>query len=243
MRRGAWLMLLLVGSASLLAHLPASLLDARLAAVSGQCWRLAAASGTVWQGEGQLMYVAASGEVLPMSRLAWRWQPAALRQLALGWQIDSDGTIAQARLQWGGVAVENLQLQVPVAAVTAFSPRWHSARLGGVLQLHVPQWQLAGREVQGGATLGWQAASSPLSRLQPFGSYALDAQGQGSQVLLTLRTVHGPLQMQGQGSYSGNGLQFAGTAASEAADYEALKPVLLMLGQPNGPTSVAWQLR
>ena len=243
MKRGAWLILLLVGSASLLAHLPASLLDARLAAATGQRWRLAGASGTVWQGEGQLMYTAASGEVLPMSRLAWRWQPAALRQLALGWQIDSDGTIGQARLHWGGAALENLQLQVPVAAVTAFSPRWHSARLGGVLQLHVPQWQLAGGQVQGAATLGWQAASSPLSRLQPFGSYALDAQGQGSQVLLAMRTVHGPLQIQGQGSYSGNGLQFAGTAASEAGDYEALKPVLLMLGQPNGPTSVAWQLR
>lgn len=243
MTRGVWLILLLAGSASLLAHLPASLLDARLAAATGQRWRLAGASGTLWQGEGQLMYVAASGEVLPMSKLAWRWQPVALRQLTLGWQIDSDGTIGQAQLYWGGAALENLQLQVPVAAVTAFSPRWHSARLGGVLQLHVPKWQLAGGQQQGVATLGWQAASSPLSRLQPFGSYALDAQGQGSQVLLTLRTVHGPLQIQGQGSYSGSGLQFAGTAGSETADYEALKPVLLMLGQPNGPASVAWQWR
>lgn len=243
MTRGVWLILLLAGSASLLAHLPASLLDARLAAATGQRWRLAGASGTLWQGGGQLMYVAASGEVLPMSKLAWRWQPAALRQLALVWQIDSDGTIGQAQLHWGGAALENLQLQVPVAAVTAFSPRWHSARLGGVLQLHVPKWQLAGGQQQGVATLGWQAASSPLSRLQPFGSYALDAQGQGSQVLLTLRTVHGPLQIQGQGSYSGSGLQFAGTAGSETADYEALKPVLLMLGQPNGPASVAWQWR
>lgn len=243
MTRGVWLILLLAGSASLLAHLPASLLDARLAAATGQRWRLAGASGTLWQGGGQLMYVAASGEVLPMSKLAWRWQPAALRQLALVWQIDSDGTIGQVQLHWGGAALENLQLQVPVAAVTAFSPRWHSARLGGVLQLHVPKWQLAGGQQQGVATLGWQAASSPLSRLQPFGSYALDAQGQGSQVLLTLRTVHGPLQIQGQGSYSGSGLQFAGTAGSETADYEALKPVLLMLGQPNGPASVAWQWR
>lgn len=243
MTRGVWLILLLAGSASLLAHLPASLLDARLAAATGQRWRLAGASGTLWQGGGQLMYVAASGEVLPMSKLAWRWQPAALRQLALVWQIDSDGTIGQVQLHWGEAALENLQLQVPVAAVTAFSPRWHSARLGGVLQLHVPKWQLAGGQQQGVATLGWQAASSPLSRLQPFGSYALDAQGQGSQVLLTLRTVHGPLQIQGQGSYSGSGLQFAGTAGSETADYEALKPVLLMLGQPNGPASVAWQWR
>jgi len=243
MKRAAWLSLLLTGCTAVIAHLPASLLDAGLAAQTGQRWRLSAASGTLWQGEGQLMYVAASGEVLPMSRLAWRWQPAALRQLALGWQIDSDGTIGQARLHRSGVLLENVQLQVPVAAVTAFSPRWHSARLGGVLQLQVPQWQLANGQAQGQATLSWQAASSPLSRIQPFGSYALDAQGQGGQVLLSMRTLHGPLQIQGQGSYDGHRLQLAGTASSEQADYEALKPVLLMLGQPNGPASVAWQLR
>lgn len=243
MKRATGLLLLLTGCAAVIAHLPASLLDARLAAATGQRWRLAGASGTLWQGEGQLMYAGASGEVLPMSRLAWRWQPAALRQLALGWQIDSDGHVGQARLQWGGVVMENLQLQVPVAAVTAFSPRWQGARLGGVLQLQVPQWQLAGGQAQGSATLSWQAASSPLSRIQPFGSYALDVQGQGSQVLLSMRTLHGPLQIQGQGSYAGNSLQLAGTASSEQADYEALKPVLLMLGQPNGPASVAWQLR
>lgn len=242
MKRALWVGLVAVGLLSAVAHLPASLLDARLAAATDGRWRLASAKGSLWQGSGQLMYAGSQGEVLPMSTLAWRWQPAALRSLAMQWDIDADGQTGSLQLKAAGVALHNLQLQLPVAALTGFSSKWHSARLGGQLQLQLGQmaWQ-AGR-VEGQAALAWVAASSPLSRIQPFGSYALDVQGQGEQVQLVMRTVQGPLQIQGQGRYDANGLQFAGTASSEPAQYEALKPVLLMLGKPDGPNSVAWRL-
>ena len=242
MKRTMWIGLAAVGLLSALAHLPASLLDARLAAATDGRWRLAGASGTLWHGQGQLMYAGSQGEVLPMSTLAWQWQPAALRSLALQWDVLADGNAGTVQVQGRSVQLQNLQLQLPVAALTGFSSKWQSARLGGQLQLQLGRvlWRPAG--VDGQATLAWVAASSPLSRIQPFGSYALDAQGQGGQVQLTMRTVQGPLQIQGQGSLAAGRLQFAGSASSEPAQYEALKPVLLMLGKPSGPNSVAWQL-
>ena len=242
MKRAGWLGLLMVGLLSAVAHLPASLLDGRLATATDGRWRLAAAKGTLWQGSGQLMYAGQQGEVLPMSTLAWRWQPAALRSLALQWHIDADGQAGSLQLTARSAQLDNVQLQLPVAALTGFSPKWQSARLGGQLQLNVGHLLLQQGRVQGQAVLAWVAASSPLSRIQPFGSYALDVQGQGEQVQLAMRTVQGPLQIQGQGRYDASGLQFAGSASSEAAQYEALKPVLLMLGKPSGANSVTWQL-
>lgn len=242
MRRRSWVGLLACATLSLLAHLPASLLDARIAAMSDGRWRLSAASGTVWQGQGQLLYHAAGGEVLPMSTLAWQWQPAALWSLAWQWQLWSDGTPGQLRWQGRQLAVQQFALQLPVAALSSFSPKWQSARLGGQLQLQLAHAQLGPDGVRAQGSLQWLAAVSPLSPLQPFGSYALEVEGDSEPLRLRLRTLQGPLQLQGQGSYAAGRLQLAGTAGSDAAQYEALKPVLLMLGQPDQPYGVRWQL-
>ena len=235
-----WLMVLM------LAYFPASWLDRYLADASKGLWRLSDVQGTLWQGSGMLRLQNQDGSVLPMSALAWDWQPKALLQGAMQWAVTSDSQTGQLSAQYDGIKLENLQLQMPVEALTGFSPQWRNARLGGQLTWQAPSWHHGydGQARSGQISVQWRDATSPLVRVLPFGSYVLDVHADGRQIMLTLNTQQGPLTINGQGTWpNGQAIQLAGQASASAEKYNALKPLLLMLGQPSGEHGVQWKLR
>lgn len=238
---GAACALVLVAGAA--ASLPASWLDLALARASGGNWRLNQARGTLWNGEGQPVFVDQQG-VLAMSRLAWRWQPAALKGGELAWSLDGNGRSGRVSVSVKGWALEGLSFTLPVAALAEHSSTWKAARLGGELQLDVDRLAGRGGQLEGGVRVSWNGAASPLSRVQPFGSYALDAVAEGNAIALRMGTLAGPLMINGSGRWQpGGAFLLEGTAESDAKHYEALKPLLLMLGRPVGEHAVQWSSR
>ncbi|NDV13358.1 type II secretion system protein N [Crenobacter caeni] len=227
-----------------LAAWPASWLDVPLSAATGARWRLAGAEGTLWRGSAQPVFVGEDGTVLPASRIGWDWQGAALWQGALAWTLVSDAGEGRLALRPDGWQLERFSAAVPVGALAGLSDTWRAARLGGVLVLDVGRFGRQAGRFDGAATLEWRGASSPLTRIQPFGSYRLAASGAGERIALQLATLAGPLTIDGQGSWQiGQLPDFGGQASSSEADYPALKPLMLMLGLPDGPTSVRWRAR
>ncbi|POZ62490.1 type II secretion system protein N [Chromobacterium alticapitis] len=244
MRRkiGKWLLLALLLLAGALSALPASWLSWPVARFSDKHWDVNQAKGSVWNGSAQLVYLGPAGEVQAMSPLAWQWQPKALLSGLLAWHLDSAGQPGLLQLGFGKQEVRGLALSLPVAALANLSKTWQAARLGGELQLNIPQLARQGKEISGNAQLTWRGASTPLTAALPFGSYQLDVAGTPQGLSLNLSTLEGPLMLSGQGSWpAGGAFSMAGSADSPPDKYDALKPLMLMLGQPSGPTSVSWQ--
>ncbi|MCD4483196.1 type II secretion system protein N [Chromobacterium vaccinii] len=230
--------------AGLLSSLPASWLSWPVSRYSDGHWGVSEARGTVWDGGAKLVYLGQAGEVRSMSPLAWKWQPKALLSGLLVWHLDSAGQPGMLQLGFGKQEVRGLALSLPVAALADLSKTWQAARLGGELQLNIPQLARQGKDVSGAVQIAWRGASSPLTTVLPFGSYQLDVAGTGQGLNLNLSTLEGPLMLSGQGALpAGGAFHMAGTADSPQDKYDALKPLMLMLGQPAGPTSVSWKVK
>ena len=73
--------------------------------------------------------------------------------------------------------------------------------------------------------------ASRLSSLRPLGSYELDFDWQGQQATLTLRSIKGPLLLDGSGSLQQGRMQFSGQAQAAAGYEETLASLLNLLGQ------------
>ncbi|MDF0605487.1 type II secretion system protein N [Neisseriaceae bacterium TC5R-5] len=224
--------------------LPANLLSLPLRQATAERWQFSGSQGTVWSGNTQLVYVGEQGQVLTMSRIGWQFQPKAVLAGRLRWQLESDGQKGLLELGWNQLQLSGLSLTLPVAALANLSKTWQAARLGGDLHLNVAQFSRRQGQLSGGMQLSWLGASSPMTTQQPFGSYQLHINGSGPGLNFQLATLDGPLQLTGQGQWQpGAELKLAGTASSTPEQYDALKPLLLMLGQPSGPNSVNWQVR
>ena len=111
---------------------------------------------------------------------------------------------------------------------------WHSQGL----QLH---WQHEGLLWQGQTVLQVQELSSRLSTLRPMGSYQLQLQGTPSGTTtpqLSLRTLQGPLLLQGQGQWLNQRLRFAGEASAQDGAEAALANLLNVIGRRDGSRSL-----
>ncbi|MGL6071833.1 type II secretion system protein N [Craterilacuibacter sp.] len=241
-RRWKILLALPVVLAGAIAALPASWLGVPLAQLTQSRWVLSETSGTVWSGQGRPVFVAEDGSVLAASRIGWRFESTALFRGALVWTLQTDAGEGAFRLTPDGWQLDKVALALPVAALAGLSDTWRAARLGGLLQLDVASLGQVSEGFSGSARVSWLGASSPLTRLQPFGSYVLNVSGQGPALGLALQTLSGPLQIDGQGQWQPGRLpDFGGSASSDAENYAALRPLMLMLGLPSGPYSINWR--
>lgn len=241
-RRWKVLLALPVVLAGAIAALPASWLGVPLSSLTQSRWALSEASGTLWSGQGRPVFVAEDGSVLAASRIGWRFEPTVLFKGALGWRLQTDAGEGSLRLRPGAWQLDKVAFSLPVAALAGLSDVWRAARLGGLLQLDMPSFGHGSDGFSGAAHVRWLGASSPLTRVQPFGSYVLNVSGQGPALGLSLQTLSGPLQIDGQGQWLPGRLpDFAGSAYTDAENYAALRPLMLMLGLPSGPYSISWR--
>ena len=73
--------------------------------------------------------------------------------------------------------------------------------------------------------------ASRLSPIKPLGAYNLAFDWRGRQAAATLKTVKGPLLLNGSGIFTNGRLQFSGKAETEAGQEERLANLLSLLGQ------------
>ena len=155
----------------------------------------------------------------------------------------------QAQLRWGSTGLQ-LQLQDqhshwPVALLAGLGAPWNTIAAEGRIDWHSQslqlRWNSAGLLWQGQTELQLQQLSSRLSTLRPMGSYQLLLQGTPAGTAtpeLSLRTLQGPLLLQGQGQWLNQRLRFAGEASAQDGAEAALANLLNVIGRRDGSRSL-----
>lgn len=165
---GVRLLLALACLMLILARLPAHLAGRLLAAACADQCRLAATSGTLWRGQGQL-YVASGKDWYALGQLAWQ-VPAAdalararLAQGSLVWsapgRVDLDGIALPA-----AALLSQPALELPLAS-------WQ-----GTMQIRATQlqWALTSRTPRASGEVLWLGAASGLLGERALGDYRFD---------------------------------------------------------------------
>ncbi len=225
---------------SALAFFPAAWLASIVETQSAGRLTLGDAQGTLWRGSAYIGAAPGSNDpVTPLlpGRFAWRVSPAVL----LG-RINAELENSEALSQPVSVTGNWRQLQVSPAALTL--PAERLAALGAPLNTIQPSgqmrlsWQLlqlsrlkGNIEISGLMNLEMNDIASRLSPVKPLGSYILAFDWRKLKASINLKTVNGPLLLNGSGNISNGRFQFTGKAEAEKGREEQLANLLNLLGQ------------
>ncbi len=231
---------------SLVLNLPATWLSSAVSRATQGRLLLLEAQGSLWNGSAQLVLSAGPGssheKALP-SRLQWQLRPGWGGDVAL--QVQADCCLAKPWVWRLSPSFTALSLQIsdapftmPAHLLTGLGTPWNTVQPQGRLTLQSKAFQLTwsgqGLQLAGEVYLQLDNLSSQLSTLRPMGSYRVSLQAQ-PQPRFELTTLEGRLQLQGQGSWVANRLQFQGEAqASTPADEPVLAHLLSVLGPRQG---------
>ena len=229
----------------LIATAPATLVDSGLQRASQGQVRLAEAQGTLWSGVGRIEVidpVARSGIGIG---LLWRFLPGSLLRGHLVYEVELDQatrrfpvTISPSRIE-----VANADVVLPAAMLGLGLRQLAPLQLTGDLVLHVPSLSIEGAQVRGAGTLRWQNAGSRLVTIFPLGNYEFQFDGGGSAVRVLLRTLQGPLQLDGGGSWAtGTRPTLQITARVLPQQREQLAPMLQLIAVDRGDGTFTMQL-
>jgi general secretion pathway protein N len=224
-------------AAALIALAPATLLDTRLARASDGRLRLAEARGSLWSGSGWIEIRDAQGKAGVAKRLTWRVLPASLLRGKLVAEVELDQaakpftvTMSPSRIE-----IADAGISLPAAALGLGMPRLAPLRLTGDVLVKIPHLSLERGRVDGDATLQWQAAGSALTPVSPLGDYEVQLKAAGRAVHAALRTLEGPLQLEGKGTWSSRAPpNFLAIARVPTQHQEQLSPLFRLIAIDRG---------
>jgi general secretion pathway protein N len=225
---------------------PASLIDAGLEQASGGSLRLAEAQGTLWSGTGQIELRDRMRRTGVAKSIAWQVLPAYLLRGQLRCEVGLDHAAKHfpVTISLAGIEVADADIDLPAAALGVGVPKLAPLGLTGDVLLHVARLAFGRSAVRGNATLQWRAAGSAFTRVSPLGDYELRLDGEGAALHATLRTLRGPLQLDGNGSWTtGGNPAFLGTARIAPEYLQQLAPLLRMIAVERGEGRFELQLK
>lgn len=251
----AWLGALLGLATAVVLFAPARwLADGITSATQGQV-RLVNARGTVWQGQADVLLTGGEGSQtrasLPQGVL-WRLSPTLLDGIpAVALQLGAPCCAPQPlaltlKPHFGGaeLSLAASQSRWPAHLLAGLGTPWNTLRMEGFVALQTDGLKLRfsdGRgSLQGALALEAQELASRLSTLRPLGSYRIDLRSEpdDGNTSLSLRTLSGRLQLQGQGQWVGGRLRFQGFAEAAPESEAALANLLNIIGRRQGPRSL-----
>lgn len=230
----------------LIATAPATLIDSRMEQASSGGLRLVDARGTLWSGTGQIEIRDANRRSGIAKSIAWRIRPAYLLRGKLRYEVALDHAVKRfpVTISLSRIEVTDADLNLPAAALGLGVPKLAALGLSGDMQLHIARLAFARGSVQGNATLKWQGAGSAFTRISPLGDYELRLEGKGAAVQASLRTLQGPLQLDGQGEWaSGRRPVFQGNARVPPQHLQQLAPLMRMFAVDHGEGRFALLLK
>jgi general secretion pathway protein N len=228
-----------------MAMAPASLIDAALEHASEGRLRLAEAHGTLWSGTGQIELRDRMQRSGVAKSLSWRILPAYLLRGQFRCEVGLDLAAKHfpVTISFAGIEVADANFNLPAATLGIAVPKLAPLGLTGDVLLHVAHMSFGRGAAQGNATLQWRGAGSAYTRISPLGDYELRFEAGGGAVRATLRTLQGPLQLDGQGSWAGGGNPaFLGTARIPPEHLQQLGPLMRMIAVDRGEGNFALQL-
>lgn len=225
---------------TVLACLPVSWLAVLLETQTAGRLTLGDAQGTLWRGSASIG--AAAGPRDPVTallpgRFSWRLSPLLLLgQVRL--QLGNPAALTQPVSvggDWSHWQVSAAELMLPAERLAGLGAPLNTIAPSGRMRLSWGQLQLArlGRKIdlQGRLRLDIEDIASRLSPLKPLGAYLVTMDWRGQRAQLALKTVKGPLLLQGDGALEQGRLHFSGTAEAASGQQEKLANLLNLLGQ------------
>ncbi len=240
LRVAGLVLFLLLFLLALLLQWPAAWLAPWLDSASAGQWRLAAAQGTLWNGNGMLLTRAGANEPWRgVQGIAWQWRWNELLAGQLRIRASLERGAAQIVVAPSGIAVEQLDTTLPAEALAGLLPgalgryHWH-----GLLQARsaVYRCDWRARMCSGRIEMLWTDAAVSEVSGPVLGDYRIELNAEGNALRLDLATVRGRLQINGHGEFSAGALRFNGEAAASGAngDNAGLNSLLNALGRPTG---------
>ena len=194
-------------AAALIIEAPASLLDRRVADLTDGRIRIAAATGTVWRGAGELTLLPDDVRV----PIAWRLEPMPLLRGGLAGSLTAGEANRRATftVEQENFIVHDLAIALPAASVlrTAGIPD-ALANAAGTLTLDAADLARRGDRLEARANLLWTGASvaAPLTGARiALGDVRLAAAGSGSEIPATLSNSGGEVDIAGSLLFSARG--------------------------------------
>ena len=230
---------------ALIATAPAALLDAGLQRASEGSLRLAEAQGTLWSGSGQIEMRDKGGRAGVASSLSWRVVPESLLRGHLVCEVELGHAARRfpVTLSLSRIELANADLNLPATVLGMGVAKLAPLGLTGEVQVHVASLSIARNALEGNATLQWRAAGSALTPLSPLGDYELRLDGEGATLNATLRTIEGPLRLEGKGSWTrGARPAFLGMASVPPQHQQQLAPLLRLIAVERGAGSFELRL-
>jgi general secretion pathway protein N len=218
----------------LIALAPATLIDARLERASEGRVRLAEARGSLWSGAGWIEIRDADGRAAVAKRLAWRVLPQSLLRghLVAEVELDPPAKAFAVTISLSRIEIADAAIHLPAAALGVGMPKLAPFRLTGDVLVNIPHLSVQRGRMDGNATLQWRAAGSALTPVSPLGDYEVQFKAVGPGVHAALRTLQGPLQLDGKGSWANGGQSsFFATAQVAAQHQEQLAPLLRLIAR------------
>ena len=225
---------------TMLLFFPASWMATMLEKQTAGRLTLGDAHGTLWRGSAFIGGAASGSDaVTPLlpGRFSWRLSPMIL----LG-NVDAELENGEALAQPVRVTGSWHQLQFGPSAIVL--PAERLAALGAPLNTIQPSGQISlsweplqltqqnGKFAMVGTMhLELNDMASRLSPVKPLGSYDLALAWQGTQADVALKTIKGPMLLDGSGMFVNGRLQFSGTAQAEEGQEQRLANFLNLLGQ------------
>ena len=228
---------LFVYTVAVIATAPATLVDSGLQRASDGRLRLAEAQGTLWSGSGQIEVRDSGGRTGVAKSLAWRFLPQSLLRGHLVCEVELDQSARRfpVTISLSRIELSNADVSLPATVLGLGVPKLAPLGLTGNVLLHIASLTIERKAMQGNATLQWRDAGSVLTPISPLGDYELRLDGEGATVHAYLRTIQGPLRLEGKGSWeNGRHPVFLATAYVAAQHQQQLGPLLRLIAVDRG---------
>ena len=221
----------------LVATAPASLIDSGLEQAAEGRLRLTDTRGTLWSGTGQLEMRDRMQRTAVARSIAWRVLPLYFLRGQLRGEVvlDQAAKPFPVTISPSQIELADADINLPASALGVGEPKLAPLGLTGDVLLHVARLALRRNAIEGSATLQWRGAGSAFTRVSPLGDYELRFDAEGTTVRASLRTLQGPLQLDGKGSWtSGGNPAFLGTARIAPEQRQQLAPLMRMIAVERG---------
>lgn len=236
-----WLLAGIVSIAlTMLMFFPAAWLASMVEKQTAGRLTLGDAHGTLWRGSAFIGGAASGSDPLtPLlpGRFSWRLSPMVLlgdvdaeleNDAALSQPVTVTGNWHQWKVSPGAILLPAERLAALGAPLNTIQPSGQMRLSWELLQLTLQNKNIG---IVGAMKLEINDIGSRLSPIKPLGSYDLEFDWHGSQAPVTLKTIKGPMLLNGSGIFANGRLQFSGTAEAEAGQEQRLANFLNLLGQ------------
>ena len=236
----------LIAIITITATLPASWLASVVEQQTGGRLSLGDAAGSLWDGSAVLgvtgdaeQAAAARAPIVPLlaGRFHWRLSPMLLLG-RVDMRIDNRDVLTEsASLQgnWHQWVLTPSALILSAERLSALGAPLNTIKPSGRMRLSWEALTLSptpeGMAIDGPMRLDMTEIASALSPVKPLGAYQLQVDWRGERAQLRLKTLSGPLQLQGDGVLIQGRLQFSGQAWAQEDQEQRLAILLNLLGQ------------